>query len=190
MSQVLKLESFRRVAEPAPPPEPTFSAADLAQARAEGRAEGVAAAADADRAAMVQAVSDLAAALRDDAARRAAMAAVHEAELAPLICGLSAALAGPLRAGALADRVVQAVLRERAADDALPAVIRCEALAAEALSRALQDAGIEGVAVEPTAPGSGAEFAVGGGLLRLSPARIEAALEDIIAEIGAEQEGG
>lgn len=187
MTRALQLESFRRAPAPPPPPEPMFDAGDLALARARGFAEGRAAARDEAGAALHEAVAGLAAALSQDEARRAAMALASRQELGKVAGAIVATLAGPLRAEALAGRVVAALLAEMEAGAPAPSRIRCEAGAAVRLGAALAANGLAGIAVE--SGGSGAEFALSDGTVRLDPERLQAALHDIIAEIGAPDAG-
>lgn len=183
MTRMLTLESFHTGPASVLPPEPVYSAADLAAARQEGWAEGRASAESEAAEALRQAVDGLAAALADDAGRRAAMAAGWRAELQDIAGAVARTLAGPLRADALAARVAAALAAEAEAAVPAPSRIRCAPASAPLLEALLTVQGATGITVDPS--GEGAEFAAGDGIIRIDPARIEARLADIIAEIGA-----
>lgn len=178
MSAVLRLESFtaRSAAAPAP-----ISPEQLAAARAEGFADGLAAGADAAAAGVADAIQALASALAAAEADRAARSAESRRELATLLRAVVVRLAPALRAEALAEQVVRALTSQRETPRQ-SCRIRCSEDLVAPLRQALADGRIDGVAV--TAGDGPLEIIVPGGTLRIDMPTYEAALDRLVAEIG------
>ncbi|AXC49037.1 hypothetical protein DRW48_04435 [Paracoccus suum] len=186
MIQTLQLESFLRVA-PAPPPAAVFDEADLAMARAAGRVEGLAEGRDAAASILAAAVDELAAQLAAQDRRLADSSRHLEVQISDVARAIIAALAAPLRAETLSAQVCAALAAEIEAGIPAPPRLRCEAASAPALRAALDSGGLHQIQIDTG--GSGAEFGVPDGLVRLDPDRLQAALLAIVAEMDAPDPG-
>lgn len=181
----LMLESFGRPGIQPLPQQPCYSRDDLEAARAEGEAAGMAMAKSLGLAALMAAVSDLAAAVQDDEARYRAMIVDFEKALAELVSAVVAVLAPAYRAEVLAEATVALLARQLGEARRSPPILACEAESQPMLRAALDEAGLRNIEITTIDSDSGARLVAPGGLLSIDLDHLRSELDHIINEMKA-----
>ncbi|MDO5648389.1 hypothetical protein [Paracoccus sp. (in: a-proteobacteria)] len=176
---VLKLESF---AETRAPVEQMFSRDAVDQAHADGLAQGLARADDAQFRDLTAAITSLRDTLRDDEARRADLRREAVAALAPVLTQILDALTPSAEAARLEKTLLDELHHLAGRARPLTADIACPPALRGLVDRCLAQSGMDGVTVTDS-DHTAVTLTMGAGRIEFSPEQTAANIRALIAEM-------